>query len=532
MRRLAFFLLLMVLCGAVKFRDRIWWERPCFKTEPVLYGDALVFKTPYSYSRAFFTERGIFVFSNGQLLVLNPSFEKIAPTAQLVPPDRGRKPLFLAVSRDGNSFIAGFNGKGEGLLLEKGELQGEEWRKIRIVLKHPLLEDRASRCQPEPGFAASWNGSRLLLWVGCGKRKGSLFVIRTEAGGKVEAVREGAGLIGLGHEFTAWASPSGKGIRIEGHGKSFVVEGAGPDAFLSSSWLLYRKGPESRTWFLYNLRERKVAASFKLESSRVRPLYLTPSGKRVFFDGELEGRRYLFCYDLHRKKAYAILPLSQEETGGFQSCYDGEFFLFTCRGQLWAGYLPDYEPPSIEVKIFPLFRGRALTERVKLQVKVQDRCFVSGALPWVEIDGRRYSLASPAELTLKPGRNLLRIRAWDRAGNVSEKQKEVYYEKPIRVSLRQIGENPSLYYGKVVLIEGRAWGFMAPSPPEAKGLPFAKGCEAKTRSWGSIEDGTAVALYPVPPTFSGRIRVYALIKPYRRGWLIEPLFEEKLPEKR
>ncbi len=529
MRRFIVFLCLMALYGAVKFNGRIWWQKPWFEVKPVVQEEALVFKTPFSHCKAFLTAKGIFIYREGQLFILSPSFEKIAPTAELIPSgEREKEPLFLAVFSGGTGFVAGYKNKTEGgLLLEIWELSSQ-WRKNEVVIEDSYLKEKFSRCRKAAHFVANWKRDRLFFWVGCGREGGSLFAVHPYSSRKVETVKEGVLPVGFGEEFMAFASPFKKGVWIRGPQGSFAVEDAGHDALLSSRWLLYRKGAESTTWYLYDLHKRKVMASFRLESARVRPLHLTASGKRVFFAGEFRGRKHLFLYDLRKKRAFAILALNQGEIEDLQSCYDGEFFLFNYKGRLWAGYLPDDEPPVIKIKIFPLFKGKAFTRRVKLQIKVKDRCFVSGALGWVEVNGKRYPSTSFVELSLKPGRNLLRIKAGDRAGNTAERVEELYFEKPLHVSLKQIGENPSLYYGKVVVIEGIAWGFMAARPPEAEGLPFAKGCEAKTRSWGSIEDGTAVALYPVPPAFSGRIRVYALIKPYRRGWIIEPLFEERI----
>ncbi len=95
----------------------------------------------------------------------------------------------------------------------------------------------------------------------------------------------------------------------------------------------------------------------------------------------------------------------------------------------------------------------------------------------------------------------------------------------------EIGKNPEKYANKLVLVEGWAWGWMAKGPQEGKKLPLAPGNTAKTRNWGSIEDGTAVAFFPISPNESSKVKAYAVIKIKGKNWLLQPIFTDYLSKK-
>jgi len=126
----------------------------------------------------------------------------------------------------------------------------------------------------------------------------------------------------------------------------------------------------------------------------------------------------------------------------------------------------------------------------------------------------------------------LTFKALGRTGNVNLLKKKIILEKLLKTTLREIGENPQKYVGKVLLLEGYAWGWYAKDgPPEIEKLsklPLTKGNTAKTRNTETFSDRTALAFFPIIPVEAGKSRIYAIIHIAKDKWLLEPLFKEKI----
>jgi len=126
----------------------------------------------------------------------------------------------------------------------------------------------------------------------------------------------------------------------------------------------------------------------------------------------------------------------------------------------------------------------------------------------------------------------LTFKASDRVGNVNLSKKKIILEKPLKTTLIEISKKPQKYVGKVLLLEGYAWGWYAKNrPPEVEKLsqlPLAKGNTAKTKNTGTFSDGTALAFFPISPVEAGKFRIYAIIHIVKDKWLLKPLFTEKI----
>ncbi len=558
-RILALLTAFLPLVAVSRYRDGVWWEKPAFQVKPLDVGPFMIYETPFKKARFFLTRGGILVFKDWQLTLYDPSFHKKASMGNIDAIKgkvcQGLCELQLIVpGEDGRKAVLGFANKDKGVYhLVLADLSSEKWRKIKRLEKwlYPgvapiervknagVLQDFLWTAYHGHGFKPSyWIGNKLYLWFSpeYGLSFGGLHILDLKTG-KIESPFKNLDIIiGLNGKYMVYSLLADKDatevpatIRVKTDGETFALKDADPhNALFSSHWLLYRR-PDHKTWVLYDLSSRREAGSFRLENGNNRGLFLTPSGRRVFLEAEIKGKKSLYLYDFREGKLYDLFPQGGE---GFrvQACYDGEFFLFSHKDGLWAGYLTDLTPPAIRVKISPLYKGRAFKSPVDLKIGVKDRCFVSGPLPEITFNGKKYPLKRwtlSLKFELREGENLLEIVASDRAGNSAHLKKKLLYEKPPKVSLMEIGRNPGNYAGKLVLIEGYAWGWAAKGPEGARKLPLAPGNTARSRNWGSIEDGTAVALFPISPPSSGMVRVYAVIKVMGKQWMIEPVLTEK-----
>ncbi len=569
MRKAFILLILMIpLLAVSNYKGRVWWEKPVFEVKPLDVGPFMVYKTPFKDVRFFLTKGGVLLYKDWQLTLYSPSFRKRAAMGGLdevmnkvckslcdfqviIPKDDGRKAVLGFADQDIGVYRLVMVDLDSGKWREIGELKGEKFpgyapaEKMREMFKNDKssLKDYRWIVFHGPGLKPSyWVGDKLYLWFSpdAGMSFGGLYILDLKSG-KIEFPFKNLDIIiGVNDKYMAYSLFSDPNatdvppvIWIKKGKEKFSIKNADPhNALLSSHWLLYRK-LDHVTWVLYDLQKRKAVGSFKVENGDNKALFLTPSGKRVFMEAVFKGKKSLYLYDFRQGKFYNLFPQGGE---GFrvQACYDGEIFLFSHRDELWTGYLTDLTPPDIKVKVSPLYKGRAFKSPVNLRVEVRDRCFVSGVSAEVVLNGKKYPLKGDSlsvEFKLKQGENLLEITAGDRAGNSAHIRKKIIYEKPPRVSLMEIGKNPAKYQGKLIFIEGWAWGWMAKGPAEAKKLPLAPGNTAKSRNWGSIEDGTAVALFPISPSSSGKVRVYAVVKVKGNNWLLEPLEIEFVSKK-
>ncbi|GEM_PF-1838621 len=571
MRRVLFLaILLLPLFGVSKYKDGIWWEKPVFTASPVDVGPFMVYKTPLKVDNFFLTRGGILVYGNWQLTLFSPAFEKRGAMGGLdqvvhsVCKSACEVNLILP-SRDGKRAVLGLEDQDVGVYhlimvdlipgtwKKIGEFKGEKYpgyapnerfkkmyRKDKGMLKDYLwIVFHGNAFSP----SSSWVGDKLYLWFppDYGTSFGGLYIFDLKTGKSEFPFKNLDLIIGVNEKFLVYsllkdpdATEVAPEIWVKAGKEKFVIREADPHhALLSSHWLLYRK-MDHLTWVLYDLRERRAVGHFKMKDGDHRVLYLTPSGNRVFLEAKINGKKSLYLYDFRQGRFYELFP---EGGSGFrvQACYDGEFFIFSHRGYLWVGYLTDLTAPGVKVKTSPLYKGKAFKSPVNLKVEVADRCFVSGVAGEIVLNGKKYPLkenSSSLRMDLREGENPVEISARDRAGNTAHLQKKIIYQKPPRVSLMEIGKNPARYLGKLVLIEGWAWGWAAKGPEEARKLPLAPGNTGKSRNWGSITDGTAVALFPISPSSSrSRVRVYAVIRPQGKGWLIDPILTEHVSQK-
>ncbi len=90
--------------------------------------------------------------------------------------------------------------------------------------------------------------------------------------------------------------------------------------------------------------------------------------------------------------------------------------------------------------------------------------------------------------------------------------------------LEQIAANPQAFAGKIIEIDGWAWGWMSRPPREVStnNLAFAKG-NYGSRNHGTFTDGRIWILYPVPVDFSGPLHLKAKVEITPFGWQLIPV---------
>ena len=96
----------------------------------------------------------------------------------------------------------------------------------------------------------------------------------------------------------------------------------------------------------------------------------------------------------------------------------------------------------------------------------------------------------------------------------------------MKTDIKTIARSPEAFYGKEVVLEGYAWGWMAQNLPDTiqklKKLPMAKGSWGG-KNYGTFSDGTMNILFPIAPGEYGHFRVRAVVKHNEFGWYLEPI---------
>ena len=90
--------------------------------------------------------------------------------------------------------------------------------------------------------------------------------------------------------------------------------------------------------------------------------------------------------------------------------------------------------------------------------------------------------------------------------------------------LARIDKDPAKFAGKIIELDGWAWGWMARAPRELQGKRISSARHNYgSRNDGTFTDGVISVLYPVPVQFSGRYHLKArvVITPY--GWRLKPV---------
>ncbi len=95
---------------------------------------------------------------------------------------------------------------------------------------------------------------------------------------------------------------------------------------------------------------------------------------------------------------------------------------------------------------------------------------------------------------------------------------------PKESMLARIDANPHWFAGRVVELDGWAWGWMAKPPKEVARLKLAFARHNYgSKMDGTFTDGTIRILYPVPVTFSGPLHIKAMVKITPSGWQLVPV---------
>ncbi len=108
-----------------------------------------------------------------------------------------------------------------------------------------------------------------------------------------------------------------------------------------------------------------------------------------------------------------------------------------------------------------------------------------------------------------------------------KKENDFFRESEKKSILLQIEKDPCKFAGKIIDIDGWAWGWMAKAPEALKGksIPFARG-NYGSRSDGTFTDGVVYVLYPVPVNFSGRFHLKAKVVITPDGWQLVPVKQD------
>jgi len=103
--------------------------------------------------------------------------------------------------------------------------------------------------------------------------------------------------------------------------------------------------------------------------------------------------------------------------------------------------------------------------------------------------------------------------------------------QPVATTLARIEADPEAYFGREVVLIGYLWPWFKPTPLACRGLPLARGNQAKTRSDGNFCDGTRVAFLPprLAPGFDPErnlgvpLVLVTRVEPAPGGWRLLPI---------
>ena len=98
-------------------------------------------------------------------------------------------------------------------------------------------------------------------------------------------------------------------------------------------------------------------------------------------------------------------------------------------------------------------------------------------------------------------------------------------------TLARIEADPEAYFGREVVLVGYLWPWFKPAPLVCRGLPLARGNQAKTRSDGNFCDGTRIVFLPpgLVPGFDPErdlgvpLELVARVEPAPGGWRLVPI---------
>ncbi len=547
----------------VNYGGRIWWVEPSFKANVVKVKGFIEFETPLVADNLYLLDGGrIFIRRENDVSVYDPAFNRLYSMENLQ--DVGKEVCggceldIVDPFMDGERVLAGFADRRSRkyYLVEMNLSSGS--RKVLRVLDAfhfpeiaPIMKVR-KMMKEDPDFVMEYLAhfyeyghfqphpvvdGRVYLWFypDYGLHFGGLYVYDLRRDSLVSVSDRIDRFLGSGNGFFAYtlmededAMTVERAIYVNKKGRVLKLEDAdGHAALVGGSFIFYRIY-DTDTYALYDVGQERVISKVKIDAEDMRPLALSPSGRLVFFSGKLNGKNGLYVYDFSRGEFVNMFPEATDlHFSSVNTCFDGEFFAFLHRDDVWAGYGADETAPVVHLKVNPSRRGIAFQKKVKVIPEVEDRCFVSSARKDISINGRNVKSGEGISVNLKEGKNILKIRASDMAGNVLDTVVEVVYMEPIKVKIAQIGENPEEFSGKVVVLEGYGKGWMAKGS-ECSGLPTARGNTARSRSDGTFCDETASVFFPIAPRESGRFRVYALVKIVKGGWILEPVKVERL----
>lgn len=569
-------LLLPVHASIIKYREKVWYEKPVFPLNAETNLPFLIFKTPIyegknSTTRVFFVNEKIILLKDFNVEIYDTSFkflkriynlkqkigydEKWGKYGLVIPSPTGDKLVLGYANRREKKYyiyILDLNSKGTKLLkvLDKLHFPGIApiKRAKEIIKQDPDFADNYfSLVYENEDFAGGyWIGNNLYFWFypKYGFHFGGLYSLDLNSGKLTSFHPKFDKLIGINNKgeiaYTLLkdedAAEVYKAIYIKTKRRTFTVPGVELSAGAAFNGLTLVYETQDKKIAVFNIEKKTTVASFPLPGKDLKILYVTPSGNRFFFSATVKKyHRNFYVFDVRDGRYYPLFSTTTEPVvSNISTCYDGEFIVFRNRNDIWAGYLPDIIPPRLEVKVYPpLVGGKIYKEEVKLKVFARDACFVSGIEePSIEFKGIKHKSGEVIKVRLNQGKNVLNLIVKDRAGNVRTEKKNIVFEKPVKTTLKEIGENPGKYAGKVLLLEGYAWGWMTKHRPKEierlSKLPLAKGNTAKSRNDGSFSDGTALVFFPIAPTVVGRYRIYAIIQIRGNKWIIKPLFKETI----
>ena len=573
MRKFVVFLsvLLIPVFGLVKHSDKIWYEKPVFQVIPQPGSNFLTFKTPISGNKiALLTCGKILVLRDDNLELYSPNFKLLhvyKNLKQTIGWDERNGFGLIIPSPDGKKLLLGYaNRLKKEYNLVLFDLKTGEYKLLNVLDKLHFpgiapIKRVKNIIKSDPEFAetyfslvysnfdfegGAWVKDKLYLWFGpeYGLHFGGLYIYDLKTGRLSSPIEKIDHVLGIGTDgsiaYTLLRDEDATTVERAIYVKTPNLKVRIPNALVNSGYgfngsTLAYTSPDRKVIF-YSLKDKAITAFFDVPGKDFRILYLTPSGKRLFFIARIKNKPLsLYVYDLRDKKYLPLITDGRrlDTISSLSTCFDAEFFIFREGNSIWAGYLTDRTPPSANLEIAPLYNGKAFLSPVSVKAYVHDMCFTSGIQePSVEVNGKKYRSGEKFKIQLQKEINNIKIKAIDRASNEAALNKEIILEPPLKVTLKKISENPKKYEGKVLLLEGYAWGWMTKQRQaeieELSKLPLARGNTAKTRSDGSFSDGTALAFFPISPKVAGKYRVYAIIVVRGNQWTIKPLYKEAI----
>ncbi len=439
-------LITLTLPDIKHYKDKIYYIQP-EKSEKIEGNFYIIFKTGIKSEKAFLLQNGyLLTYKNGEINEYTPSGKLLYSNKLhfdagiIVPSDFGKFVIIGKPDRKNKTYDI------LKLDMESGNIE----KIITLDKKHfpgtyaPI--ERAKKIMEEdPSFRDDYFGlvyqqgnfsggkivnNNLYLWFlpEIGLYFGGIYKISLKTG-KLSVIADNVGKVcGITRKGISYiilkdkdATEMEKAIHIKGINK----ERKFPFPYLTFNTVFANgTGATINQKTLYVFRTPSISPLHKIiiNGEDVQLLNISPSGNRIFVKYRNKNKNILSLLDIREGKLEQIMETSRGDFANLHCTYDAEAFIFTLNDTLYTGYLNDLYAPFISISL----PDTVFNDTVKVKVKAEDVAFVSSGTK-LFFNNNKIKPDTVLTLILEEGDNFFVFKATDRANNLRNLRKHVFY---------------------------------------------------------------------------------------------------------